>query len=196
MVLPALIAVALFLAAIIINPFREMCTWDDSFAYARMVQHLLSTGHYQLDAWAAASMPVQIYLAAGLAKIFGYSLSLLRCTTICLFVVAIASFYRLLRDLGHGESLAAILTLAIPATPLVLMLAFTFMSDVQFLGWLLLALFLYARGIHKRSITYMLLGSLAAACAIGTRQFGIAILFGLAATWSGPCATVRRRAYC
>ena len=186
MTFPALLAVALLAACIVINPFREMCTWDDSFAYARMVQHLLSTGHYRLDSWAAASMPVQIYLAAGLAKIFGYSLSLLRCTTICLFAVGIASFYRLLRQLGYSDSLAMVLTLAIPATPLVLMLAFTFMSDVQCFGWLMLALLLYVRGIRDQSVTRMVLGSLAAGCAIGTRQFGIAILIGLTTAWLSP----------
>ena len=186
MLFPPLIAGALLLAAIIINPFREMCTLDDSFAYARMVQHLLSTGQYRLDAWAAANMPVQTYLAAGLSEIFGYSLSLLRCTTIGLFAVGVASFYRLLRDLGHSADAAAVLTLAIPATPLVLMLGFTFMSDVQFLGWQLLALLLYVRGIRDRSTTYMLVGSLATGCAIGTRQFGVAILIGLVVVWLRP----------
>lgn len=176
---PALIAIVLLLAAIIINPLREMCNPDDSWSYARMVRHLLATGHYHLDAWAAANMPVQIYLAAGLSKIFGYSLSLLRCSTLCLFALGLGSFYRLLRELGHSPGTASILTLAIPASPLVLMLAFTFMSDVQFLGWLLLALLLYFRGIRDRSKVQVFLGSLAAACAIGTRQFGVAIVAGL-----------------
>ena len=183
---PALIAITLLVAAVIINPFREMCALDDSWAYARMVQHLLATGHYHLDAWSAANMPVQIYLAAALSKIFGYSLSLLRCSTLLLFVVALVGFHRLARELGHSATIASILTLAIAASPLVLMLAFTFMSDVQFLGWLMLALVLYFRGIRDRSAVRIFLGSLAAACAIGTRQFGAAIVVGLLLAWLWP----------
>ena len=183
---PVSIAIALLVATVIVNPFREMCTLDDSWAYARMVQRLLTTGHYRLDPWAAANMPVQIYLAAALSKVFGYSLSLLRCSTLLLFSVALVSFYRLLRELGHFRTVASILTFAIPASPLILMLAFTFMSDVQFLGWLLLALLLYFQGIRDRSATRIFLGSLAAACAIGTRQFGIAIIGGVVIAWLWP----------
>jgi 4-amino-4-deoxy-L-arabinose transferase-like glycosyltransferase len=168
---------------IVINPFREMLSEDDGWAYARTVQRLLATGHYQLDSWSAANMPVQIYLAAGLAKLGGYSLSLLRCTTLALLVVGLGSFYALLRELGYTRSAASVVTLAIPASPLVLMLAFTFMSDVQFLGWLLLSLWLYVRGMRHQSAGTMLLGSLAAGCAIGTRQFGIAIIGGLIVSW-------------
>ena len=183
---PAFIAITLLVAAVIINPFREMCTLDDSFSYARMVQHLLATGHYRIDEWAAANMPVQIYLAAALSKVFGYSLSLLRCSTLLLLSVALVSFHHLLRELGHSRAVASILTLAIPASPLILMLAFTFMSDVQFLGWLILALLLYFQGIRNRSAAHIFLGSLAASCAIGTRQFGIAIIGGFVIAWLWP----------
>jgi hypothetical protein len=70
---PRLVFALVLFSIIVINPIREMVTMDDSWAYARTVQHLLATGRYQLDAWAAANMPVQIYLAVGLSKVFGYS---------------------------------------------------------------------------------------------------------------------------
>jgi hypothetical protein len=46
-----------------------MLSEDDSWAYARMVEHLLKTGKYELDARSAANMPVQIYLAAAASKV-------------------------------------------------------------------------------------------------------------------------------
>ena len=179
-----LIAAGLLLAIVIINPFREMLSQDDAWSYARMVQHLLATGHYQLDDWAAANMPTQIYLAAGLSKIFGYSLTLLRCTTVALLAVALCSFYLLLRELGHTRQIAVCTTLALLASPLVLLLGFSFQSDIQFLGWFLLALWLYVRGLHRRSVWSIFFASIAAGCAIGTRQFGIAVIVGLIATWA------------
>jgi hypothetical protein len=41
---PALIFVLVAVCIIIRNPFRRMMAWDDSWAYARTVEHLLSTG--------------------------------------------------------------------------------------------------------------------------------------------------------
>lgn len=180
---PGLLVAGLLLAMIVINPFREMVSDDDSWAYARSVQHLLATGKYQLDPWSAANMPVQIYLAAGLSKLAGYSLRLLRFTTLALLVVGLGSLYALLREISSTRNVASVLTLGLLASPLVLMLAFTFMSDVQFLGWWLLSLWLYVRGIRYKSARSMFLGSLASGCAIGTRQFGIATIVGLVLSW-------------
>lgn len=128
-------------------------------------------------------MPAQIYLAAGLAKVFGYSLSLLRISTLVLIAAALAALYASLRGWALPAWLAAVLTLGLLASPLVLMLSFTFMSDIQFMGWLLLALWLYARGFEGRCDFLVVLGSLAAACAIGTRQFGMALIGGLIVAW-------------
>ncbi len=178
-----LVASALLLSLAIVNPFREMLAQDDAWIYARMVQHLLATGKYQLDAATAANMPVQIYLAAGLARIFGYSLVLLRFTTLGLFTVGLICWYSLLRELGNSRAVATLFTLAVLANPIVLVLSFAFMSDVQFIAWVLLAQMLYVRGIRRNSAWLLFLGSLAAGCAIGTRQFGIALIVGLLAAW-------------
>jgi hypothetical protein len=55
------------------------------------------------------------------------------------------------------------------------------MSDVQFIGWVCLALWLYAMGLRRPSLPVLVGASLALACAIGTRQFGLAVLIGTAA---------------
>ena len=181
---PALMVGAALLAAIVIvDPFREFMSQDDGWAYARSVEHLVLTGQYRLDAWSAANMPVQIYLAAGLAKVFGYSFSILRISTLLLLVAALGAFYASLRDWALPAWPAAVLTLALLASPLVLMLSFTFMSDIQFIGWLLVALWLYGRGFEGRSDLVVMLGSFAAACAVGTRQFGMALISGLIIAW-------------
>jgi hypothetical protein len=179
----ALIAFVLVVSILIVNPFREMLSQDDSWAYARMVEHTIATGRYQPDAFTAANMPVQIYLAACLARIFGYSFTLLRFTTLGFLLIALISFYLLLCEFGYTQRVAAVVTVALLASPLVLILGFTFMSDIQFLGWLLLALLLYVRGFRRRSGWEMLCGSIAAGCAIGTRQFGMALILGLGLAW-------------
>jgi hypothetical protein len=173
------LAPALAVAIAIVDPLREFMSQDDGWAYARMVEHLLKTGEYRLDAWSAANMPVQIYLAAGLAKVFGYSFGLLRVATLLLLVAGLAAFVALLRELDVEAPAAALLALGLLASPLVAMLSFTFMSDVQFMAWLVIATWLYVRGIRRGSDATVLLASLAAGCAIGTRQFGVAVIGGL-----------------
>jgi hypothetical protein len=187
----ALVAGGLLLAIGLVDPFREMSTQDDSWAYARTLLHWIRSGDYRLDNWSAANMPVQVFMAGSLAKVFGYSHTLLRCTTLALLVTGLTAFYGLLREFGSSRPHAALLTLTLLASPLTLMLSFTFMSDVQFLGWLLLSLWLMVRGLRRERLLHMLLGSTAAACAIGTRQFGLAILGGLLVAAISPCA--RRR---
>ncbi len=105
---PGVLVAGLLLAIIVINPFREMLPDDDGWAYARSVQHLLATGEYQVDAWAAANVPVQIYLAAGLSKLVGYSLRLLRFTTLALLVVGLGSLYALLREISSTRNVASV----------------------------------------------------------------------------------------
>lgn len=177
-----MVAAALLLAMLIVDPFREFMPQDDGWAYARSVERLLDTGRYQLDAWSAANMPVQIYLAGLLAKVFGYSLSILRISTLLLLVAGLAAFFALLRS-GTSAWTSALLTLGLLASPLVVMLSFTFMSDIQYMAWMLIALWLYARGFERDDIGTLFLASLAAACAIGTRQFGIALLGGMVLAW-------------
>lgn len=165
-------------AIAIVNPQRELLTWDDGWAYARSVVTLLYRGEYRLDQWSAANMPVQIGIATASSYLFGYSLTLLRWTTLCLLTLLLYSFFYLLRAIGCRMSHALVLTLCLLASPVLLALAFTFMSDVQFLAWLIFSLYLYCRGLQASSPRWLFAGSLAAACAIGTRQFGVAIFGG------------------
>ncbi len=158
-------------------------TADDGWAYALTVRYLLETGQYRLHDWAAANMPVQIYLGAFLTRVFGYSFTVLRLSTLSLLVTGLISLYFLLRDFGTKDAESALLALAVFASPPVLFLSFTFQTDVQFLGCQILALWLYTRALRTYNYALMVLASLAAVAAVGTRQFGAAMIAGLFATW-------------
>jgi hypothetical protein len=178
-----LLFLALLAAVFFINPIREMVTEDDGFAYARTVQHLLETGEYRLDSWSAANMPTQIFFATGLAKVFGYSSGVLVVSTLIMLAFSLCVFYLFLRDFGLDDRLAALFTLGLFCSPPVLLLGFTFMTEVHFIAWMLAATWLYAGAIRRRIPWLMLLASIPAAAAIGTRQFGLALLGGLVLTW-------------
>jgi 4-amino-4-deoxy-L-arabinose transferase-like glycosyltransferase len=177
------LVLGVFAAAVVaINPVREVIT-DDDFAYALMVKHLAATGEYRLHDWAAANMPVQIYWARLLSGLFGFSFTTLRASTLILLTIAIVALYGVVRDRRASDAEAGLMTLVFLANPLVLFLGFTFMTDVQFLGWMTLALWCYLRALHGGSWRAMAAGAISAAAAVGTRQFGIALPAGLALTW-------------
>jgi 4-amino-4-deoxy-L-arabinose transferase-like glycosyltransferase len=173
---PAFWLVLVFVILVtIVDPAREMLTRDDGWAYARSVRHLVQTGSYRLDHWAAANMPAQIGLAAAASHIFGYSLTLLRSITLALLLCGSLALYGLLRELGTEASPAMALGLVLMCSPMVLYFGFTFMTDVQFIGWVLLACLLYVKGLRRESARLLLLASVPAAMAVGTRQFGVAL---------------------
>jgi len=178
-----LLLAAVVCVSVYVGPVREALMNDD-WAYALSVRHLLATGEYRLNDWAAANMPVQIYWAALLAHLFGYTFTVLRFSTLALLLVALLSLYLLLRDAGAGDDEASLLTLAMLAGPAVLFLSFTFQTDVQFLAWQALALWLYGRALRSGSYSLVIAGSMAAAAATGTRQFGVALVVGLLTVWA------------
>ena len=89
----------------------------------------------------------------------------------------------MLRDFDVAADEASLLTAVMAASPPVFFLSFTFQTDVQFLGWQILALWLYSRALRQNSYLFMTGGALAAAAAVGTRQFGVALVAGLVAVW-------------
>lgn len=177
------ILIVLFLLVVcLVNPFRELSK-DDDWAYALTVRHLLETGDYKLHDWASANMPVQIYWGALFSKLFSYSFSALRLSTLTLLFVSLIGFYFMLRDFGSDDTEAGILSLALLASPLVMLFGFSFMTCVPFMSWVILSLWLYMRAIRQKDYIVMALASLCACAAIGTRQLGVALPIGLFATW-------------
>src|SRR5262249_48576694 len=126
------------LAAGFVNPFREVANGDD-WAYALTVRHLLETGEYKLGDWAAANMVAQVSWAALFGEVFGSSLGILRVSTLAVFGLGLVACYRLLRDFGLKDAEASLLTMTVLASPIVVFFAFSFMTDVPFLSWMMIA---------------------------------------------------------
>ena len=169
-----LLLLCFFLVVAFVNPLRQVLIQDD-WSYALTVRHLLTTGEYKLHDWAAANMPVQIYWAASPDPRFGYSFSVLRCSTLILLFDRAFGALSDIAGLRCWRRRTGLLTLTVLSSPAVLFLSFTFQTDVQFFGWQVLALWLYSRALRRENYGYMALASLAAFAAVGTRQFGVSV---------------------
>ncbi len=173
----------LFLAAVaLVNPIREM-PYDDDWAFSETVKHLLDTGQYRLNAWLAPNMPFQTIWGALFCLPAGYSFSALRISTLVLFVVGLVAFRELALEHDLKRGTANLLTLCLASSPLVFKLSLTYLSDVPFLATTLVAVLFYTRALRGARWLDWLVAATAASATIFIRQFGMAILGGLALVW-------------
>jgi len=128
--LPALFcALAVVFCELIARPYANMGICDDG-PYILMARHLANTGHIAYNGWATAMLGWQLYLGAAFIKLFGYSFTTVRMSTL---LVAAATAWLLQRTLVRAsvnERNATLGTLALALSPLYLMLSATYMNDI------------------------------------------------------------------
>jgi len=141
-------AFAMLFCELISKPFTTMNICDDG-PYIRMAQTFAQTGHIVYNGWAAAMIVSQIYLAQPFIKLFGYSYTTVRMSTLLVAVLTAFLFHRLLVRIGASERNATLGTLALVLSPMYLMLAATFMSDLHGLFAIVLCLYGCVRAIRS-----------------------------------------------
>lgn len=122
-------ALAVLLCELISRPYAAMGISDDG-PYILMAQHLANTGHFAYNGWAAPMIGWQLYLGATFIKLFGFSFTTVRMSTL---LVAIAMAFVLQRTMvlaGITERNGTLGTLAFVLSPLYLMLSVTYMTDI------------------------------------------------------------------
>ncbi len=130
----------MLLCELVSRPFTAMGIVDDG-PYIRMAQHLAQTGHIVYNGWATAMLGCQLYLGAAFIRLFGFSFTTVRMSTL---LVAVATAFVLQRTLvraGIHECNATLGTLAFVLSPLYLMLSVTYMTDTTGLFAVVLCLY-------------------------------------------------------
>jgi hypothetical protein len=133
--------------ALVARPFAETGICDD-WSYIKTTQILAATGHIAYNGWATAMLGWQLFLGAFFVKLFGFSFTAVRLSTL---IVAMATGYLLQRTFvraGVSEGNATLATLAFILSPLFVPLAFTFMSDVFGVFTIVLCLYMCLRAIQ------------------------------------------------
>jgi hypothetical protein len=141
-------AFAALACALIARPFTTMGVCDDG-PYILMARTLASTGHIVYNGWAAAMILTQLYLGAAFIKLFGFSFTTVRMSTLLIAMVTAFFLQRTLVRTNISERNAAIGTLALVLSPLYLMLSVTFMSDITGLFAIVLCLYGCLRALQS-----------------------------------------------
>jgi len=162
----------------IILPFGEFLS-DDDWAYVKSVEYLYKHGQLKILDWNPMSLIFHTFVGYIFSKIFGFSFTILRISTLILGLVGNILFYLLLKELGINEIRARLFTLLLIFNPIYFFLLFTFMTDVPFITWMIASMLFYLKGLKSNKIIYLYLGSLFATFCFLIRQSGILIPIGV-----------------
>jgi len=121
-------AVAFLVCELISRPFAELGIADD-WSYILTAKRLAETGHIVYNGWATAMIGWQLYVAAGLVKLFGFSFSTVRMTNVLFGVATSFLIERIFVRAGVRERNAVIATLALVLSPVYMLVSTSFMTD-------------------------------------------------------------------
>ena len=128
--LPALFcALAVLTCALVSRPYANMGISDDG-TYIRSAQRLLATGHILYNGVETPILGWQLYLGAAFIRLFGFSLTTVRMSTLLVALLAAWLLQRTLVLAGINERNATLGTLAFVLSPLYLELSVTYMTDI------------------------------------------------------------------
>jgi hypothetical protein len=162
------------IAIFLVNPVGDFPLNDD-WAFGRNVYNLTENGILKFTDYAAMSLLSQVLWGSLFCKIFFFSFTVLRVSTLVLSFIGTLVFFRLVRNYINDFSFVFLTVFLVVANPLFFSLSFTFMTDVPFLVFCLLSVWFYWRYIENEKGGAIILGSIFALIATLTRQLGIMI---------------------
>src|SRR2546425_6815583 len=137
----ALICIAVVLAAIVsVWPFAKL-PYADDWAYSYMALHLARTGQLIYNGWESAMLIPHTYWGALFIRLFGFSFSCLRMSTLPFAAGSAGMCYSVMRRLGLESSAAVFGTLLVALSPVFLPVSVSFMSDVPSVFFTLLSIY-------------------------------------------------------
>lgn len=171
----ALVLLGLWLAcAALVNP-RGDFPLNDDWSYGLSVKHLLDSGEFRPTGWTAMTLLSHTLWGALFASAGGFSFETLRLSTLLLGFIGLCAIHRFARGLGQPRSLALLLALTLAFNPVYYALSLSFMTDVPFTVWLMLAALCLCVHLQSGRWLPLLLGTALSVVAILTRQIGLAV---------------------
>jgi hypothetical protein len=131
-------------------PFAEIGFIDD-WSYVKTAQVYAKTGHFVYNGWATAMLGWQVPWGALFIKLFGFSFSATRVSTLITSLLAIWLFCTILERFGIERRNAIFGSLMLGFSPLFTPLAASFMTDISGLFVILLCIYMCIRALAAAS---------------------------------------------
>ncbi|MBW1838348.1 MAG: glycosyltransferase family 39 protein, partial [Deltaproteobacteria bacterium] len=148
---------------------------DDDWSYIKIAETFHHTGKMQFTPWTAMSLVFQVWWGTCFTKLLGYSIEILRLSTLVISLLGLIFIYLLLRELKYTWQTGFLIVLLILFNPFSFPLNFTFFTDHYFLSLLFICTYFYYKAFKDDKDIYLLIASLVASFAILVRQNGILI---------------------
>ncbi|HAT03547.1 MAG TPA: hypothetical protein DCS29_02095 [Candidatus Magasanikbacteria bacterium] len=172
----SLIIIILFLGQFLfISPIGEFALNDD-WVHTEIMKHWVDSGEFRMSTYAGPTFYVPILYGAALTKIFGFSFSILRISTLILALGTLLTFNFLLYKLNHKPHINLLIVLALWFNPIFYNLSFTFMTDIPALFLFVVSLYFYSIAFTEKKPLYILGGSLFSIIGFYTRQTNILLM--------------------
>lgn len=174
---PLLAVFIAFIASMLIIPTMANVPVSDDWVYSRSVEILIHEQRLHVLDLSVVTVVFQVVWGAIFSILFGTSFGAMRLSTLVLFMLSAWALYGICRELGVNRSRSALGVGAYVFNPLVFVLAFSFMTDPQFLSLLVISTYFYLRGMNPTRLEpwTIVAGSIFASFAFLTRQQGILI---------------------
>ena len=179
------LALALFaVASILVNPIGDFPLNDD-WSFAISVRDWLETGTYRIIDWPTMSLFTHLLWGAIWCKVFGFSYTVLRLSTLVIAGVGAWFFAALLKQINMPAPQRLLFLLVLLFNPLYFHLSFSYMTDVPFCALCIIAVYYYWKMLQEDHWKWWLLATLFSILAILIRQLGLLLplAFGAAYFW-------------
>ncbi|MCS6813570.1 MAG: hypothetical protein NZ772_08385 [Cyanobacteria bacterium] len=163
-----------FLTLLLVSPVGEFPLNDD-WIHAVATRHLLHTGTYAGHPYVASTLVAQVFWGALFCKVFGFSFTTLRLSTIVITGIGAWAIAQCGLTIGLPSLLAFLCGWAVVMNPVGLSLTYSYMTDMPFLAMTAVSGLFFLRSFTGHQDRNIILGSLFAAIAFLIRQFGIVL---------------------
>lgn len=168
-----LLLILLFLIIILlINP-KGNFPLNDDWVYAHTVSELLQNNELHFYIWTGPILLFQTVYGFFITKIFGFSFNILRSSTLLFALLSLVTFYLLSLKIKKDKLLIFLCALTLFFNPIFINTSFTFLTDIPFLFFYLLALYLVIKGIKSQKYNFLIFGLLSCIASFFIRQNGI-----------------------
>jgi hypothetical protein len=156
---------------------------NDDWSYGRAVQNLVERHSFALTGFTSMPLLAQVVWGALFCLPAGFSFTALRVSTLVLGFVGIVATYELLKEARASRGFALMGALLVALNPLYCVLAFSFMTDVPFFAFSMLAILFLVRGTVRDRPVSVYIGVLFTFVALLIRQPAMLILLAFAVTY-------------
>jgi len=159
---------------IVVNPIGNFPLNDD-WTYGASVKASMAAGSFKVPDASACAIFTQVMWGILFSKLFGFSYTILRLSTLMLAGIGLIALYLLAYEITQNKKLSFFAALLLLVNPFYFSLSNTFMTDVPGLSLSILSCLFFFKALSKSNSWYVILGTFFSVAAILTRQAAIII---------------------